>query len=790
MVIQCFLCTNQLFDEVKQLIRHLKYFHSLTNGAKVVCTVCSKDFYSFQGLTYHINSHNESTALRFPLNCALNYPVNNNFANDLKIVDTTNVENINPDCSFDMSDEISKIVARMLSLFIPKRSITLILTDLSAFLLKMNTQYELNLEEEFNKVFSGNLNVDDWLQHLSLTWAIPVPIQINIGNYTDLRLNKRTGQFVQKHVSANFVYVPLLDYIKFLFNNSSFKKLYFSENKQVQSHYMCSFRDGSKCKENLLFSSDSNTIQVNLFYDDFEPCNPIGHYSNINKLGAIYFTIGNLPRHVNSLMKNIHLLALFYTQDIKKFGFSKILDPIISDFKKLETDGIKVDDKQIYGTISLLSADNLGYNCILGFVQSFSANNFCRICTLDKESTQTTYREVPEKLRSINSYNNHLHEAISLQTPVLGVKEESLLNNLQFFNGISNNYVDAMHDILEGVLQYEMKLFLQWLINSNICTEETIVQQIHSYDYGKSDIKNKPRNIKIFSKSNDLGLSAAQAWCLSRYLLLILAKFIDYDQCQEHVDFLVSLLHINCIIFSPKVTVGLTYYLATLIEEHLTKFVELFPEKRLIPKQHFLIHYPRIMREFGPLTNFWAMRFESKHYFFSRLINNVKCFKNLPKTLTERHQLAEAFIWVHDSIDFKRIELSSKQIVTLNEINNIPINDIDNFELEEIVEVSSSGKIYGLELYKNCFLYIGNSDDLPIFGRLDCIIVSSNKVFVLVKRWITEYLSSFYNAYSVIETDDYSLILFDELETFIFDLHCSTCIMDNCNYIVPRHIMF
>jgi hypothetical protein len=32
------------------------------------------------------------------------------------------------------------------------------------------------------------------------------------------------------------------------------------------------------------------------------------------------------------------------------------------------------------------------------------------------------------------------------------------------------------------------------------------------------------------------------------------------------------------------------------------------------------------------------MRFEAKHGFFKSLAHKVKCFKNIPKTLAQRHQ--------------------------------------------------------------------------------------------------------------------------------------------------------
>ena len=41
---------------------------------------------------------------------------------------------------------------------------------------------------------------------------------------------------------------------------------------------------------------------------------------------------------------------------------------------------------------------------------------------------------------------------------------------------------------------------------------------------------------------------------------------------------------------------------------------------------------------FGPPSRYWCMRFEAKHSYFKKLAHVVKNFKNIPKTLAERHQ--------------------------------------------------------------------------------------------------------------------------------------------------------
>ena len=52
--------------------------------------------------------------------------------------------------------------------------------------------------------------------------------------------------------------------------------------------------------------------------------------------------------------------------------------------------------------------------------------------------------------------------------------------------------MDAMHDLLEGVLQYEVKELLKKLISENLFTLQYVNDAIVSFPYGYTDVGNKP----------------------------------------------------------------------------------------------------------------------------------------------------------------------------------------------------------------------------------------------------------------------------------------------------------
>lgn len=85
------------------------------------------------------------------------------------------------------------------------------------------------------------------------------------------------------------------------------------------------------------------------------------------------------------------------------------------------------------------------------------------------------------------------------------------------------------------------------------------------------------------------------------------------------------------------------YDMKGLIELYVELRQELFPRIPLRPKHHYLLHYADLTLQFGPLIHTWTMRFESKHSYFKRCIRASKNFRNVTKSLADRHQLFQAY---------------------------------------------------------------------------------------------------------------------------------------------------
>jgi hypothetical protein len=87
---------------------------------------------------------------------------------------------------------------------------------------------------------------------------------------------------------------------------------------------------------------------------------------------------------------------------------------------------------------------------------------------------------------------------------VYGVKRDSILNRSQYFHVVDGLDIDVMHDQLEGVLPLQLKMLLtKYIIIDKLFTLRIVNDRIASFDYGPTDVKNKPSILKDHILSSD-----------------------------------------------------------------------------------------------------------------------------------------------------------------------------------------------------------------------------------------------------------------------------------------------
>nr|XP_054757254.1 uncharacterized protein LOC129263367 [Lytechinus pictus] len=519
--------------------------------------------------------------------------------------------------------------------------------------------------------------------------------------------------------------------------------------QNVKDDILQDFQDGELCKSHL--NIYGHKVLLLIYGDDVEVCNPLG--SRKHKIGLMYFTIKSLPRKYTSALEHIYLLAVYNNNDAKAYGMDQILRPIINDLKSLESDGIDIETDVFSGNIRFgvaqVVGDNMGVHGLLGFVESFSANFPCRHCKISRDEIQTQY--IASSV--LRNEHNYMEDVAINDVSATGIRRNSIFNELQTFHVTRNYAPDIMHDVLEGVCMWELKIVIRELIRSGKFTLELLNGRITSYDYGFTDKCNKPTCFteKDLRSPNAAGQTAAQMWCIMRHFCLMMGDCVEEDN--QYWEVILLLIECMDIIFSPVNTVGETRYLTQLIRDHHQMYVEVF-EAHLKPKHHFMLHYAKAIREIGPLGQYWAMRFEAKHN-DSKQMGHVICnFKNIPLSLAVKHQMQLCYtLHTRKSLEDSMLEVGPGEATVLASLDDAEIisNLLDNYPLFDDVFIAKWIKFCGTIYRKGMILVVGKCpDEDPNFGKIhEVLVLPESKVKFIVQPWSVVGYSRHLHAYVV-----------------------------------------
>lgn len=287
----------------------------------------------------------------------------------------------------------------------------------------------------------------------------------------------RREQFIKEHLSPiepvehilhnsdkkTFHYVPI-PLLSELVNNKHIQNTILQSKRpsDVSSGYK-SFHDGSFLRKNSFLCGGELKLQLILYIDDFEVCNPLGTSRKKHKITAVYWVFADIPPTLRSSLVSIYLAILCKTDDVNQYGYPKV-DPLLKDLKSFEDDGIFVPSlgKIVKGTVLAVVADNLGAHSIGGFVESFLSSHFCRFCIGEKSQIQE--HEVGEGLFPLRTKSSHamcVKAALSDLADVhhLGVKRQCPISDiLSYFHATSGYPPEVLHDLLEGIVPLEISL--------------------------------------------------------------------------------------------------------------------------------------------------------------------------------------------------------------------------------------------------------------------------------------------------------------------------------------------
>ena len=353
-----------------------------------------------------------------------------------------------------------------------------------------------------------------------------------------------------------------------------------------------------------------------------------------------------------------------------------------------------------------------------------------------------------------------------------------------------------MHDALEGVVQYEIKLLVYHCIDHNYFTLDEYNWWVINFDYGCNEI-DKPTAIIIRdvlrSSDRKFHLSSSQALTLCRLLPLMIGDRIPENDL--HWKYYLILLKIMDIVSSPLLSKGHCSVLKLYITEHHSMFKSLHGDSSLTAKFHFFLHYPDQLLLLGPMVCCWTMRFESKLQFFKRA-SHLGNFKNIALTVAQRHQRWLCYQLASGNLLRPNFECGPQKTPTVT-LSSLPASQA-NCIASTFLACSDETKVFNPKWVRfqgkfystNNSYVVTESDGLnPTFGKvLDIFLICSN-ILLYVQKFTSEYYDEHYHSFVVSEFSTKCIILASDLKPINTILHGHTLFNNNKTlYIMLKNI--
>ncbi|XP_065204550.1 uncharacterized protein LOC135834551 [Planococcus citri] len=807
--LKCFLCT-QFFKKFDEWTYHLKFHHALylsqtlPNGYPCPIEGCARNFTFFQPLSKHIRDKHGTVIFPRSLNTAT-IVEDNDCSASVDDVDNHSPpihhadEQFAPPCaenknSFSLHLAVVKMVAKLQSKAnMNTASICYILDVLEEIFsdtvefLKHQVQnfiqhnaiaidspdvVELIQKFDFGKPFADLKTLDGQIRAVRNFGSYIEPKEIPLGQRIDQVLDRKSQEYVPRAVYETFQYVSVIEVLKVVMANQEIRTAIESE-KPAEDGVLSSFIDGKTFKNSQFFQKFPHALRLQLYYDELEITNPLASKRGVHKLGAFYYIIQNLPDNMRSQLNSIHVLCLCYYEDVKKYGFQKVLDPFLSELKLLESDnGVRVnlngEDLTIRASIAAFCGDGAAVHDVYGML-SPSANKFCRLCLIRRQDL-LNHDITPKQERTEEIFKNHVAQIMQIiqnggnQNDFMtqtGVRNDSPLNKSKFFHIANNKVFDPMHDILCGIAPMILKLVVKYFVyEAHLFTLDHLNAMISSFHYGILEIKNKPSANFIestirYSKDHALSQRAMQMWCLVRAFPFLVCDRVPEND--KYLKLIHLLLRVMEIVFAPRLTTSILPYLNELITDLFDVFHNLFPNVSAINKFHHLTHYPVCMQWSGPMVHLWCMRFEGKHGSLKKRAQVVNNFKNSPKTLLRVCQFTQSAYWGSGTVDLNRTKIESgetkKIFSTLSHMQLNLLGYSSNDDIFVTKSVKINGILFRVGLYLVTDPYAEN--ELPVFGRIrEIIVLDRLNVYFYVTYCSTTCFDPFFNAYVVEDDDD------------------------------------
>ena len=133
-----------------------------------------------------------------------------------------------------------------------------------------------------------------------------------------------------------FAYIPLKKSLSQLLSNKKIAKYTIKYPDQCDTNIFYDICDGDVFRNDIFFCEHPDALQIILYHDAVEVCNPIGSRAGKQKLDMFYYTLANFNPKIRSRHCATRLLAIANAKVVKEYGYHAILQPINQEIKEIE----------------------------------------------------------------------------------------------------------------------------------------------------------------------------------------------------------------------------------------------------------------------------------------------------------------------------------------------------------------------------------------------------------------------------------------------------------------------
>lgn len=465
-------------------------------------------------------------------------------------------------------------------------------------------------------------------------------------------------------------------------------------------------------------------------------------------------------------------MGIVGAQLLKNRGANAFLQPFLQDVMKL-MEGVELHVRQRkttwHGILINCVGDMPASNWLGGFKESGSAASPCRVCHVKKEDMDTVHHEGSCVMRDKETYTKQVEELVNDADLTAaaraelsrdyGINESCCLSVLPYFDPTRAFPHDLMHLLHEGILNLECRLLLEKLLDDRIVNIDRINYKFSRIRHHREFTVPPPILLKEISEQKDkLSFSASEMASLATVLPLVLCEFVSAESNPYYANFLL-ILKINACLQAYSFNEEQLRSLQSDIFFHNSSFVSLYASRAsfhrnvITPKLHGLIHFPSMIRLFGPPRSFWCYRYESKNAPLKKVMRRNCNYRNIPFSLAAQHQkLFGLDARLEGEGNFFNINLSGIQFASCEKVGVPHKASLSRWAShiigpnlllsnEAVVEIKTA-KIAGRICQAGSIFLKAmprSNSDLPTFHRIAAILLSDSKEMFIMEDVQTDF---------------------------------------------------